>query len=274
MLLTKYGHACVRLEKDDQVIVIDPGAYSEPESLRDAVAVLITHEHADHVDPELLVAAQTGNPSLVVHSNADVVAQLTQKGVTAQPVSPGNAFSVAGFDVRVVGGEHAEIYDGLPGCANVGFVVDDAVYHPGDSLFVPDGEVETLLVIQRADNGHWELPGGVLELGESFEDGVVREVLEETGITVSVERLSGVYKNLEKGIVALVYRCHPIDGDTATTDESRDTRWIDPGVLNEIMDEAYAIRLLDAFGQGPVKAVICWACGQDSGGVFAESVAL
>jgi L-ascorbate metabolism protein UlaG (beta-lactamase superfamily) len=146
MLLTKYGHACVRLEKDDQVIVIDPGAYSEPESLRDAVAVLITHEHADHVDPELLVAAQTGNPSLVVHSNADVVAQLTQKGVTAQPVSPGNAFSVAGFDVRVVGGEHAEIYDGLPGCANVGFVVDDAVYHPGDSLFVPDGEVETLLV--------------------------------------------------------------------------------------------------------------------------------
>ena len=146
MLLTKYGHACVRLEKDDQVIVIDPGTYSEPESLQGAVAVLITHEHADHVDPELLVAAQTGNPSLVVHSNADVVAQLTQKGVTGQPVSPGNAFSVAGFDVRVVGGEHAEIYDGLPGCANVGFVVDDAVYHPGDSLFVPDSDVETLLV--------------------------------------------------------------------------------------------------------------------------------
>jgi L-ascorbate metabolism protein UlaG (beta-lactamase superfamily) len=146
MLLTKFGHACVRLEKHDKVIVIDPGIYSEPESLQDAVAVLITHEHADHVDPELLVAAQTGNPSLVVHSNADVVAQLTQKGVTAQPVSPGNAFSVAGFDVRVVGGEHAEIYDGLPGCANVGFVVDDAVYHPGDSLFVPDSGVETLLV--------------------------------------------------------------------------------------------------------------------------------
>ena len=146
MLLTKYGHACVRLEKDGQVIVIDPGTYSEPESLQDAVAVLITHEHADHVDPELLVAAQTGNPSLVVHTNADVVAQLTQKGVTAQPVTPGNAFSVAGFDVRVVGGEHAEIYDGLPGCANVGFIVEGAVYHPGDSLFVPDGDIETLLV--------------------------------------------------------------------------------------------------------------------------------
>ena len=146
MLLTKYGHACVRLEKDGQAIVIDPGTYSEPESLQGAVPVLITHEHADHVDPDRLEAAQTGNPSLVVHSNADVVAQLTQKGVTAQPVRPGNAFSVACFDVRVVGGEHAEIYDGLPGCANVGFIVDDAVYHPGDSLFVPDSDIETLLV--------------------------------------------------------------------------------------------------------------------------------
>jgi L-ascorbate metabolism protein UlaG (beta-lactamase superfamily) len=146
MLLTKFGHACVRLEKDDQVLVIDPGTYSEPESLQDAAGVLITHEHADHVDAELLVAAQTGNPSLVVHTNADVVAQLTQKGVTAQPIAPGNTFTVAGFDVRVVGGEHAEIYDGLPGCANVGFIVDGAVYHPGDSLFVPDGDIETLLV--------------------------------------------------------------------------------------------------------------------------------
>jgi L-ascorbate metabolism protein UlaG (beta-lactamase superfamily) len=146
MLLTKFGHACVRLDKDGQVLVIDPGTYSEPESLQDAVGVLITHEHADHVDSELLVAAQIGNPSLVVHTNADVVAQLTQKGVTAQPVSPGNSFTVAGFDVRVVGGEHAEIYDGLPGCANVGFIVDGAVYHPGDSLFVPDGDIATLLV--------------------------------------------------------------------------------------------------------------------------------
>jgi len=146
MLLTKFGHACIRLEKDGQVLVIDPGTYSEPESLQDATAVLITHEHADHVDPELLVAAQTGNPSLVIHTNADVVAQLTQRGVTAQPVSPGSVFSVAGFDVRVVGGEHAEIYDGLPGCANVGFVIEGSVYHPGDALFVPDGAIDTLLV--------------------------------------------------------------------------------------------------------------------------------
>lgn len=70
-----------------------------------------------------------------------------------------------------------------------------------------DGRV---LVIKRDDNGHWEAPGGVLELDESFEAGVRREVLEETGLEVTVERLTGVYKNMTHGIVALVYRCRPV----------------------------------------------------------------
>jgi 8-oxo-dGTP diphosphatase len=60
---------------------------------------------------------------------------------------------------------------------------------------------DRVLVIRRDDNGRWEAPGGVLELGESFEAGVRREVLEETGLTISVERLTGVYKNLTHGIV-------------------------------------------------------------------------
>ena len=60
-----------------------------------------------------------------------------------------------------------------------------------------------VLIIRRRDNGHWEPPGGVLELDESIEDGVRREVEEETGIPVHVERLTGVYKNMRRGIVAL-----------------------------------------------------------------------
>ena len=86
-----------------------------------------------------------------------------------------------------------------------------------------DGRV---LVIRRDDSGHWEAPGGVLELDESFEDGVRREVLEETGLEVAVERLSGVYKNLTHGIVALVYRCRPAEGDTHPTSEAREVRWM------------------------------------------------
>jgi 8-oxo-dGTP diphosphatase len=66
------------------------------------------------------------------------------------------------------------------------------------------------LAFQRRDNQQWEPPGGVLELNETFEDGVRREVREETGVDVEVERLTGVYKNMPRGIVAaLVFRCRP-----------------------------------------------------------------
>lgn len=58
------------------------------------------------------------------------------------------------------------------------------------------------LVIRRADNGRWELPGGVLEIAETPEDGVCREVWEETGIHVEVDHLTGVYKNTTRGVLA------------------------------------------------------------------------
>ncbi|WP_368681867.1 NUDIX hydrolase [Mycobacterium intracellulare] len=106
---------------------------------------------------------------------------------------------------------------------------------------------DRVLVIRRDDNGHWEAPGGVLELDESFEDGVRREVLEETGLEVAVERLTGVYKNLTHGIVALVYRCHPADGDTRPTAEAREVRWMTREEVQSAMNPAFAVRVLDAF---------------------------
>jgi 8-oxo-dGTP diphosphatase len=106
---------------------------------------------------------------------------------------------------------------------------------------------DRVLVIKRDDNGHWEAPGGVLELGESFEDGVRREVLEETGLTVSVERLTGVYKNLTHGIVALVFRCRPNAGGTHPTAEAREVRWMTTQQVQSAMNPAFAVRVLDAF---------------------------
>lgn len=107
-----------------------------------------------------------------------------------------------------------------------------------------DGRV---LVIRRDDNGHWEAPGGVLELDESFEDGVRREVLEETGLAVEVERLTGVYKNLTHGIVALVYRCRSASGEPHVTAEAREIRWMTKGEVQSAMVPAFAVRVLDAF---------------------------
>ncbi|BBY02763.1 NUDIX hydrolase [Mycobacterium seoulense] len=111
-----------------------------------------------------------------------------------------------------------------------------------------DGRV---LVIKRDDNGHWEAPGGVLELDESFEAGVQREVLEETGLEVAVERLTGVYKNLSHGIVALVYRCRPAKGEPRATEEAREIRWMTKEEAQSAMVPAFGVRVLDAFEEAP-----------------------
>jgi L-ascorbate metabolism protein UlaG (beta-lactamase superfamily) len=144
MRLTKYGHACVRLDLDGGSVVLDPGTYSPDVDLAGVADVLVTHEHADHIDVDRLVPLV--RDGLRLHTNADVASTLaTDHGVEVHAVGPGETFQVAGVDVQVVGGAHAEIYDGLPGCANIGFVLA-GIYHPGDALHVPDAEVETLLV--------------------------------------------------------------------------------------------------------------------------------
>lgn len=105
-------------------------------------------------------------------------------------------------------------------------------------------------MIRRDDNGRWEPPGGVLELDETFEDGVRREVLEETGIHIAVDELTGVYKNLTASIVALVFRCHPAGGRPHPTPESREVSWMTREQVAEAMTPAFAIRVLDALDGG------------------------
>jgi ADP-ribose pyrophosphatase YjhB (NUDIX family) len=102
------------------------------------------------------------------------------------------------------------------------------------------------LVIQRRDNGHWEAPGGVLELDEDIITGLQREVLEETGLKVTPVALTGVYKNMARGIVALVFRCTIDTGSLTLTDESKAFRWVTGQEISNLADEAFAVRVLDA----------------------------
>ncbi|RKO26783.1 MBL fold metallo-hydrolase [Pseudarthrobacter phenanthrenivorans] len=152
MKLTKYTHACIRLEKDGRVLVLDPGNFSESaEALGGAEAVLVTHEHPDHIDLPVVVEALQADGELEIHAPAGVAAQLKEKAGGAasriHTVDPGSSFEAAGFSVRSFGGQHALIHPQIPVVANIGYLIDENVYHPGDSFVVPDGiSVKTLLV--------------------------------------------------------------------------------------------------------------------------------
>jgi 8-oxo-dGTP diphosphatase len=111
------------------------------------------------------------------------------------------------------------------------------------------------LLIQRRDNHHWEPPGGVLELDETIQDGLRREVREETGLDIEPETLSGIYKNMNRGIVALVFCCKITGGHLTTNDEVTAFRWADEPAVRQLTSDAYAVRLIDALRSGPAPAI-------------------
>jgi L-ascorbate metabolism protein UlaG (beta-lactamase superfamily) len=135
--LTRFTHACVRLERDGRVLVIDPGIWSEPQALLGAEAVLVTHEHPDHVDA--LRLAGLGAPVFAP-------AGLGISDLPFQALETGEEREIAGFRVHAVGGRHAALLDDQSVVANLGYVIDGEVYHPGDSLDRPDVPTPTVLV--------------------------------------------------------------------------------------------------------------------------------
>jgi L-ascorbate metabolism protein UlaG (beta-lactamase superfamily) len=152
MKLIKFGHSCVRLEKNGHAIVIDPGVFSDVKTALDgADAILVTHEHADHIDADAVRTAMGENAELRVWAPASVAATLADelpdamrgRVTTAEPES---GFTAAGFDVRTFGGQHAVIHLLLPVVSNVCYLIDGAVYHPGDSFTVPSEPVQAVLI--------------------------------------------------------------------------------------------------------------------------------
>ena len=147
MRFTKLGHSCVRLEKDGAVLVIDPGTFSDAAAALDgATAVMVTHEHPDHLDADAIRAALSRDPGLSLWANRSILAQFSGFRDQTQEVRHGDAPEVAGFSVHVYGVDHALIHRDIPLVVNTGFLVDGELFHPGDSFTIPEEPVHTLLL--------------------------------------------------------------------------------------------------------------------------------
>jgi L-ascorbate metabolism protein UlaG (beta-lactamase superfamily) len=147
MQLTKYPHSCVRLEQDGRSLLIDPGEFSQPDAALQGVdVVLVTHEHVDHIDVKATTAAMRSNASLRMWAPSSVAASFEEFADRVTEVAPGQSFEIEGFRVSTHGGQHAVIHPLIPVVKNVGYLINDHLYHPGDSLIVPEVPVDILLV--------------------------------------------------------------------------------------------------------------------------------
>jgi L-ascorbate metabolism protein UlaG (beta-lactamase superfamily) len=143
MKLTKYEHACLTIEKDGQLLVIDPGNlttdFIPPEHV---VAVIVTHAHGDHFDPDILAAIYNKNPDSLLIAEQTIIDKMPDH--RGQAVHPGDNIQVGEFELEFFGGQHALIHGSIPTIDNLGVLVNELLYYPGDSLIVPPASVDTL----------------------------------------------------------------------------------------------------------------------------------
>jgi len=145
MQIIHFGHSCVLAETGSARLLIDPGSFSSGfEQLTGLDAILVTHQHPDHLDTDRLPALLAANPEaeLVVDTgSADAL-----DGTAHRVVRPGEQIEIAGAVVEVVGGDHAVIHEDIPMIPNNGYLIDGSVLHPGDAFPPPGRDIDALLL--------------------------------------------------------------------------------------------------------------------------------
>ncbi|MER7763736.1 MBL fold metallo-hydrolase [Streptomyces sp. NPDC097619] len=194
MKLTKKLHSCVQLEKDGHVLVIDPGAFSEPDAGLGADALLVTHEHPDHFEEGRLRAALEANPAARLWTLRSVAERLSGAFPgRVHTVGEGDTFTAAGFEVQVHGQLHAVIHPDLPRVTNVGFLVEGSLFHPGDALTVPGVPVETLMLPVHAP---WNKIGEIVDY--------VREVKPQRAVDIHDAYLADLARPVYDHVLGLL----------------------------------------------------------------------
>lgn len=146
MRLTKLEHACLVLEDSGKTLVVDPGSFTTPlVGTNNVVAIVITHEHADHWTDDQLKRILEQNPDARLFGPEGVATAASDFDITT--VSSGDQIEVGPFTLRFFGEKHAVIHSSIPVVDNVGVLINDVLYYAGDSFTIPEGvTVDTLAV--------------------------------------------------------------------------------------------------------------------------------
>ncbi len=141
MRLTHLGHACLLVETDGVSVLIDPGIFSHGfEQLTGLDAVVITHQHTDHVDVERLPVLLEANDSAQLLVEPEACADLRAAGIEATAFHTGDEVTVAGLPLRAIGSQHAVIHPDIPRVGNIGVLIGRSVADGGSGLLLHPGD--------------------------------------------------------------------------------------------------------------------------------------
>lgn len=200
MRITKFGHACVRVESGSTTVVVDPGGWSEREAVDGANAVLVTHEHPDHLDPDNLRA--TDAPVYTIGAVAKQIAeQAPDVAERVTVVKPGDELDL-GIPVTVVGEKHAVIHPELQHFDNSGYLLEvegRRIFHPGDAFTERPEALDLLLLPVHAP---WNKVSEVIDyaraVGAPLSVAIHDGLLNERGLALAQRQLSGMLGEREQ----------------------------------------------------------------------------
>lgn len=137
MKLTKFQHACFVVEKDDSALIVDPGAFTHDFIMpRHVAGIVITHDHPDHFDEALVQSILDVHPKATIIAHESISGRFTNYQTIGAKVS--EPYTVGSFSLRFFGGTHAAIADSVPTPPNLGVLIDERLYYPGDSFVLPE----------------------------------------------------------------------------------------------------------------------------------------
>ena len=143
MKITKHGHACLEIELGSETLIIDPGSYTEGlDTVKNVVAVVITHKHDDHCDEAKIAKIKAENPDVQIFGTSEVAARL--QGMNVSTVYHGDYYEVGAFKLEFFGDMHQIIHESIPLIQNTAVLVNGDLYYAGDSYTTPDQKIKVL----------------------------------------------------------------------------------------------------------------------------------
>jgi len=145
MNITKIGHCCLFVEVNGVRLLTDPGCFSDKQNaLAHIDAVLITHEHADHLHIPSLQEVIKNNPDVTVYANESTGKLLGEKNIERSIMTEGGVLDIKGVEIQTWNCDHAEIYEGITPVLNTALFINNVLLYPGDAFYVPNVGVHTL----------------------------------------------------------------------------------------------------------------------------------